>query len=445
MLKPVYDEILYGRNYLSLSYAISKLRQNKEILLIDDINFPSGRNWNHYLGLVEKNFLQMFGEEYGIDALRNIDDYLTPVTTVLNLDDLIIELGGSPLGHLNELARKLPSSFSETVFTKISNLSAEYIDSLLEKYMKDIAKVLYELPKGKPIDLISLQGLQHAELAQLSQSLLESLNAREDLKVQELYLTLQILFQSFFSNEKNELEAWYLFIRLLSPQMEIDEKGLEEALAFQFRQLGGDIKATTVKEWEFYQDELKAILLNSFEGIIRSEQLKVFTHINHQFPYEVKAESHQFFSLRLTGKINHHFIDFYKNKRIIFSSEKSLGTDFPYAEVTIDESQNIHGLFIYADFPGTKPSFHFKRAQEFIYQRLEKILPSLNREEWMSETSFLEGSDVWSESKKALKQSEHTFYLTHNKKKAHGIEYWGPTCVETMGLLNYLIEIKRKV
>src|SRR5690606_33452410 len=196
-------------------------------------------------------------------------------------------------------------------------------------HLSDVVNDFYHAGKKKP-DF----HFKNAEIAHLAEHFLKAMNERNSLKTKELYLAMQMLFQTHFSNRINSLEAKYLFTRLLSPSFRVETKELCEALNFQFRQMGGHLKETQVKEWEFYDGKLKSILLNSYEGPIKTGGVKLFTELNHAFPFDIFDKSTKFYSLKLKGKMVHNFIKFYQNQRIIFFSKNTLGTDFPYAEVS---------------------------------------------------------------------------------------------------------------
>lgn len=447
MLNSFYDEIIYGKNYLSLSYALARLQKKKSVLLIDDKKAFIGNNWCEHLGLVEVHFLQLLGVEYNIHALKNIHDFLSPYTMALSLDENIIELGRSSLDHLNELARKLPECFSSDFIHKIASLDREYMDELITNDLKKISKDFFENKNETDFKYAS------PEISNLCENFLRTLDERSTVKLKELYLSMQMIFQTYFSNKVNTLEAKYLLSRLLSPLFKIDTKKLCEALTFELRELGGSLKETSIKEWEFYQRELSSVLLNSYEGIIATKSLKLFTGLDHHFPFDVKEKNTRFYSLKMKGKVQHSFMKFYKNQRIIFTSKNSLGTDFPYAEVTFTDD-GIEGIFAFADYPGTKASFHLKRAREYVYERLEKILPGLSQDEWFHNMELTSGGDVWSEDisrknapslKSVSEVKRNSLFLKETGEEIKFIDYFGPLKVQTLGILGYLVEIKKAI
>lgn len=448
MLKSSYDNIILGKNYVSLSFAIMQIRKNADtVLVVDDPEVTLGHHWFLNIGLMEVSMLSLIGTEYDINGLKNIDDYLKAQNTIISLNEKIIELGASPFANIRELARKLPELFTSDFISGLNHIDPSEFDRRCIDYFSEVAQRVYT----KEGTLETAFSCKNREvLDELFDNFILMLNSSDDLLTKQLHFVLQILYQTIFSNAKNNVESRYLLSSILSPRFSVDEKRLCETLSFQLKELKGDIKETPIEDWLRYKGDLKSVLLASFEGLIDLKNLYYFGRIKNDAPFENLVEDTLFHGIEIRGKIHHDFLDNYKNKRIIFSRADYIGTDFPHWEIFIDDQGQLFATYCYADFQGTKPSFHYKKAALNIFDSLAVFFPGLDYDEWLSSLTFGKSKDLWREhfSEKsgikniATSQDSQVFDKTTQKTVKH-LHYWGPLRSRSLGLFSFLESMNR--
>ena len=137
------------------------------------------------------------------------------------------------------------------------------------------------------------------------------------------------------------------------------------------------------------------------------------------------------------------------NKRIIFTTEARMGSDFPYWEIFIDEDGKMVASYSYADYLGTKASFYYQHALEDIFTSLEAMLPGFEREPFFNTAKVTTGFDIWYEyppEQKAMLHPHHNFalkdlYLISGNTKIQGISHCGPNRTKSLGFLSYMLDV----
>ena len=446
MIKSKYHQVLVGKSYISLFFGIVNARKF-DVLLIDEPEVSFGNKWYRNIGMLEKFLLQKLGELYDIDAFKNIDLYTSSANTFISLDDKYIELGSGPMSNIRELARKLPELFT-TDF--IDSLSDESYDSFDEDCMSFFEKVVEKALSvdGLKETLFQIDGPN--QLSSVFEHFQDIINSSQDLMTKQLHFVMQVLFQTVFSNSKNNLETSYLLSAILSPRFIINEKKLNEDLSFNFRQQGGESISTRIQAWEIYQEKLKFILLESYHGMVELDELFIFGRLSHKFPFQRSNQQTHYLAIDVKVPIDHGFIENYKNKRIIFSRSERLGSSSPHWEAFIDSQGTLKGTYCYADFPGTKASFHYKRAAQELFESVGRLLPGLVKDDWMHQISFENSNDVWMEilsekSRSSAKFTKEDSIVVDKEtlKMIHKINYWGPLKTHSLGIFGHLINLTK--
>lgn len=445
MLKSSYNTVIVGKSYISLIFAIIKAKSN-DVLVIDEPDVTLGNKWYLNIGTLEKLLLQRIGYQYSIESLKHLEKYIDSVNTFICLNEKFIELGASPLSNIRELSRKLPELFTNEFINTLKNIDEKSFNDEFFSYFEKIATHALSIKKIEE----SLFEVSHQNmLNSIFENFQKIINDSQQQMTKQLHFVLQVLYQTVFSNAKNDLETSYLLCALLSPRFKVNEQKLCDDLFCELRRFGGDFKRTKIQDWEIYKKSLKYILLSSYEGIIRLDDLYLFGSIANKFPFKRKSKQTMFNAIDLKVPVFHGLLNNYKNKRIIFSRSERLGTNSSHWEAFIDDKGVLHGTYSYADFEGTRPSFHYKKASNDIFKSLENLLPGLDQDDWFRQVEFQSSRDIWIEylsSKKNVgnfaKKSDEL--LTHNEsgdliKKLH---YWGPVKAKSMGIFSYLIDLK---
>lgn len=447
MLNKSYNKGIIGLNYVSLIFGLISLDKGDSALIIDDQELPFSNKWYLNIGYLERSLLILLGEKYNIEPLRNLDNYLKDQSTVLCLNEKIIELVNSPFSNIKEIARKIPSCFSKVYLDNLSQVNPEVFDQDFLDYLDKVCvKAFKHLDLGEA-DLLfdEHKGL---ELENVMSSFIEFFEGNTDLTKQIHYI-LQVMYQTVFSSGYLDLESHYLLLSLLSPRYEVNNLKLKEDLLVDYRIAGGDIKFTTVKDWGVEEKCLKYLLLDSIDGLIKVDHTYFFSQINHHLPFEIQTGKTQFKSIEIKCMLDHKFIKLYENKRIIFSKKSRMGSDFPYWEFSIDEQGLLSGLYSYADYTGTKPSFYYHHAVEDIYNSITSMLPGLVKADWVSRVKLSPGQDSWVEFAASDKQSlspvnslqTDFIYSKANRKPIECLHQCGPDRGKSLGFFSYLMDV----
>lgn len=449
MLNSHYHNIIVGKNYISLIVAIVKARTSS-VLLIDEPRVILGRGWYQNVGATEKHLLELIGKKHEIESLSYLDSYLTPINTIIYLNDKIIELGSSPYDNIRELMRKVPDLFNTNLITDFLKLNHQEFDRECFELFRRLAEKVYL--EGNTIQNCVDAIKSEAYLKNIYSSVQEHfVKGKHNPMGKQLQFVLQVLFQTFFSNSGGGAEAIYLFTSVLSPRFQIDEKKLSDDLIFHLRSLGGDTKATNIQNWETHHKELKYILLSSYEGLIGLDNLYFFGSLPPSVPFENSMQNTIFNSIEIRAKVDHPFLKHYTNKRILFSRLDHLGSDSPHWEVLIDHQGAILGTYSYAVYPGSKPSFYYQEVTRDFYSSLVKLLPGLSFEHFSDQIELNSGKDLWLESRGgqsgtfyANRDRDLTLFHKENGETIKHLEYWGPLKAKSLGLYSYLLDLQSR-
>jgi hypothetical protein len=447
VLQKSYNKAIIGFNYLSLAFSIISLKRDESVLLIDEPDIVFANKWFLNLGLLEVNLIKSIGETYEIAPLSNLDKYLTTKNTIINFDDTMIELSDSPYANVREFARKLPMTFNDVYQDFLLNIDPESFDKDLFLYLEKIVKGCLENFKNEKLSE-AFNVFSGHELEQLVKKFTEYL-ASDELENKQVHFILQVLNQSIFSSSKSDFESQFLLLSSLSPRYEVNESALMNDLIFEFRKMGGDLKKCQIKDWGIAKNELDYLLLNSLDGVIKVSNTYIFGNFSDQYPFYSDQEKNKYLSIELSGFIDHKFLEQFKSKRIVFSQKERMGGDFPYWEVSINNSGKITGTYCYADYQGSKDTFYYTHCIEDLYNSLAELLPGLKRADFISSVKLTPGRDTWynveNQKPNNLKPSNlkplSRLYLNSNKKKIEGIELCSTLRSRSLGLYSYLLDL----
>lgn len=447
MLNKSYSLGIVGQNYLSLIQGIIALKSGKSAVIIDDSNLSFANKWYLNIGLVEKEILGRIGHKYNIPALKEIESFLRSKPTILYLNEKVIELGNSPYYNIKEIARKLPDCLGSLFTESIENLSAEEFDESFKAFINTMVNKSTNIDLNTKTIYEIFDQNENLELTEVIKQFLSYLE-KDTLGNKQLHYILQVMFQAVVSPKTEILESKYLLTSLISERFEVKFRELNIELMEQFKELGGDIKKSAVKDWGIGINSLDYLLLESIDGIVKVNETKFYGQVRDSLPFHNKPRGTRFLSINLISQIDHKLVPFFENKRIVFSQDKRMGSDFPYWEVSIDSLGVLSGIYAFADYQGSKASFYFHQALEDMFQTLEQMLPGLDKADWLASTKLSQGSDVWFEVPSERKEEifpfypdqQANFYVPRSLKPLKGIELCGPNCTKSLGLSSYLLE-----
>lgn len=447
MLSKSYNIGIVGQNYLSIIQGIIALKTGSSAVIVDDINLSFANKWYLNVGLIEKEILKKIGQKYEIPALIEISKYLRSKPTILYLNEKVIELGDSPFYNIKEIARKLPDCFGNVFTDSIENISAEVFDNDFKIYINSIVNRSAEIDLNPKTIAELFDQHKNLELTKVLEQFLAYLE-KDTLNNKQLHYILQVMFQAVVSPKTETLESKYLLTSLISERFEVKFRELNLELVDQFKKLGGDIKKSSVKDWGIGINSLEYLLLESIDGIIKVNNTKFYGQVRDSLPFYNISRGTRFLSINLISQIDHELVPFFKNKRIVFSQDKRMGSDFPYWEVSIDSLGVLNAIYAFADYQGSKPNFYYHQALEDIFHSLEQMLPGLDKADWLASTKLSQGSDIWFEVSSERKSEiypfkpdeQSNFYTPKGHRPLEGIELCGPNCTKSLGLSSYLLE-----
>lgn len=446
MLRSEYDKTIVGLNYISLIHGIVALKKETSVLLIDNNEDANENNWIQYMGDLEKNLFKLLGEEHEIGCLKNIDQYLKPRHTLLVLDDIYLELSYSPFTNITEIARKIPGSLTQEFLSEVKSLGQVKFDQKMKDLTKQIVAKSDSLFHKK--EMKNLFESQDSLISKYFDSFIKYLN-QDSTQTKQLHNLLQMKFQTVFSSAVDELETKFLLFSLISPRYSASGDTLKNELLYEFRKLGGDLKGTTIQDWGIEKSQLNFILLASIDGVIKTGECFYFSPLRYHAKFHNKINNKRFLSIKIDCLIDHEYIEFFCDKRILFSHKNRMGSDFPFWEVFVDSMGNLRATYAYADTVGTKASFHYTNALDDIYQSLLEVFPGLNREDWVSRAKTYKSNDVWLEydpDQKSKLAPDHKFllnsiYLKDSNQQIDNFYFCGFERSKSLGLYSYLLDI----
>ncbi|MEI8348487.1 MAG: hypothetical protein WCG27_13545, partial [Pseudomonadota bacterium] len=314
MLNKNVDMAIIGRSYLSFLYSLELLEKGKKVLLLDDDRMAFGNTYTNSLGQLEKDYLQLWGEEKGIAPLCNIDQYLKKKILTFVVGDKRLWLGDSPSANLTEITRKF--------FLKLNGdnqLASELIYH--PQFLKNLDENFFQYCRGladglNPNKKLKLETLftekRTEELTMIHQFFKHIIGRPEPLGVdQNQYWTLKTLFfmaqghfQKKLSLQIADSEFFHLLLTLLSPRYELDHEKLMADLMSLFQARGGQFKQTRVREWLFYDQRPWSMELASYEGIIHPKEISLLGSNPQGLSLEIFSNNSVFSCLNVDWELN---------------------------------------------------------------------------------------------------------------------------------------------
>lgn len=442
MLNRKYNIAIIGLNYVSLMKGIKHLQKGETVLIIDNEKYRFANNWCFNVGLLERFHCSSLGINHNIDSLKNFGRYLLPTNTFLNIDKIFVEASDSHYSSLKEIARKFPESFSKLFNEKLKDIDSEDFDERFTRLLSEIGSRSHREIKSEELlnYILNFDPLLTEIFNRFDEFVRE--NGEHNL---ELQFALQVLYQTRFSNSIDKLESIYLLLSFISPRYRVDHEALTRDLLFEFNKLGGDIKHTFVEDWGVENERLRYILLASVDGLIEVGHTYYFSQLVEPKNFKTLDTSDRFLSIKANCLLDHDFVENYANKRIAFLKKNRMGSDFPFWEISIDPDGYLEGTYTYADDLGSKPNFYFHQALDDLFESLQKILPKLDRNEWVSRTKLQRGEDLWlNKNISSLKATTENNVFDLNNRRISGLDYCGPEINVTFGFFGYLQSIFSK-
>lgn len=454
------DYALIGHNYLTYLLAISLLKRNKSVLLLDDDRFNYGDFFTNSLTRVELDFLMAIGGGGQINLLVELEKYCTTEHRFFYFGKTQVKLGGLPSENLLELLRKFPHLFKSDILGLINpNFLADFDKEYFE-YCKNVGNKMFANDKHIKFYQI-FNELLGPNLKIFLNSFIDSVIERSIEKKKSvdyinddlslfIYLT-RGFYHSHFSTGGSKMELFHVLLCLLSPYYRMNNVHLTNDLLKDFKEAGGDFKKLNLADIKFNRGSVKGILLESFEGHISPKKL-IFVG-GHPVGLPIKFEKPKnifncISATILVDSIPTHLI----GKKIVFSSSLKMGTNQPMFEADFFDNK-IELNIVVAKRNGVKVAFIKEQMSKDLLNDFDYLFSDLKLSIIDIEMNFTH--DIFIEEKikeyrlkddfKVKNQLHDLIFnagpLIFNRPK--NVHYLGPYNDGFLGTLSSLVEIRK--
>ncbi len=447
-----YGHVVVGGDYLSIIISNILVTRGKDTLLVYDDSFKEQGPWTRFISDLELNVLKHMGDFYGLKTLLEVDKYASPISLDFCLDHLKIRLGRSVAENIHELLRKLPIKINDL---DLSNVDEEYI-----QYIRLVSRDIFQFGDIYRLDEQIFQAAP-VFLKKIVDAIVNILNnsSKDSFEVaiirQALFLN-QTLFQSFINDSHSVLTIWWSLVSIIGRNFELDRTLLSTELENEFRNRGGIIHKSSIKDWMIYNDQVQAFCLNSYDGVIRPDKIIYASTINLNCPFELNIKTRKYLSLKYHFKYPVEQFTSNLKSIILSSSLKSLGTDYPCVIVSPINPSELYLWVIIPFRNGGKESFYQAEAERVLFAHLKIIFPKLDDSVFSYCTKYVGSEWFWTEKFNyqgdllvkplAGKKLKDSIYLAQidSGNKLKDIYYWGPERIHYRGLVDYLMEFRQQ-
>lgn len=460
MINKNLDYALIGHNYITYLLAISLLKRNKSVLLLDDDRFNYGDFFTNSLTRIELDFLVAIGNGNQMDLLANLEQYCKIENRFFYFGKTQVKLGGLPSENLLELLRKFPHLFKADFIQLINPEFLENFNKEYFEYCQNVGNKIFVNDKHIKFYQI-FNDLLGPNLKSFLNSFIDSVLERSILKQKTIdyinddlslfiYLT-RGFYHSHFSTGGSKIELFHVLLCLLSPYYKMDNIHLTNDLLKSFKDAGGDFKKLNLADIKFNRGSVKGILLESFEGHISPKKLIFVGGHPMGLPIKFERPKNIFNCLSaciLVESIPAHLI----GKKIVFSSSLKMGTNQPIFEADFFENK-IELNIVVAKRNGIKVSFIKEQMSKDLLNDFEYLFADLKLKIIDIEMNFTH--DIFIEEqfrphrlKDDFKMKNKLADLIFNVgpvifNRPKNVHYLGPYNDGFLGTLSSLVEIRK--
>jgi hypothetical protein len=454
MLKRHYQRVYIGKSYLSLIKSIRAQKSGKDVLLIDDKNVGYGKNWLANVGELEKQLIKRTLRDIELhDLADSFDKYLNLVNLEFYFNEVRLRLNNNPYMNLLELCRKIPQLYDDSILKVLSNIDVETFNGRCQAFVSTAAKqVTFKALQEYRKLLETIAPELHTILNSLKEKLQEPTQDYKFLSFKRQFLfTLQSCYQNSFGRIFSEIEVDYLLLQVVMPFYHIDFDSFDKELMKHFLSMGGNIKQTTVQQWQTHQNKLVNILLSSYEGVITPEVAHFMGEGRESLPFKVGKQAVLFKSLKLNLQFKQPFFKGKATTDILVCRQDRLGTSYPVNYISFHSEFECDFYFTYRFEQGSLPDHYIERARSEMIEFFARHFPNLREEDIFVNSHYQAGSYIWvehpaqHEAKQISITKEHfhfnsvQVYEREARKALQGVKYQGPLDGRPLGVISYLI------
>ena len=442
MLKNHYNSLLVGKGFLSLLQAIKTTTQNKSVLLIDDARFQTVGHQSDYISDLELRFLTEIGGKFNLSELEDLDDCLTLRPYQLHGGGKSILLGLAPHHNAKELWRKfshfIPAETLKLLMSMDENDFNLWYDSEILRFTHELR---LSFQKGRPLKF-NFQGPHYILewIEGMKKWLSESYNGSISLSARLFVHLSSGLFEDQIKKYLDDSDFAYYLLRWLSPLYQVDNYRLGMMLERSLTSRGGDIKKTSIQDWQIHENRLFHVLLSTYEGVISMDQTDIFGHLPEDTPF-VSMTPYQIYQFASVGDLtDEEMTSSHQPLELHFVTDtQRLGGERPLRHLVFNQS-GIRAFYPYLVMPGTRPEFY----QQLIYKdasldfaRFHRPLQKINFSSSRRQMMDAEGLPL----KEAFSMNSWPLRATQGERQISGVSYQGPFKFQRFGIIGHLLSI----
>ncbi|MFY7993156.1 MAG: hypothetical protein ACOVP4_07695 [Bacteriovoracaceae bacterium] len=442
MLKNHYDSVLVGKGVLSLLQAVKNSSQNKSVLLIDDSRFQTLSHQSDYISDIELRFITEIGAKFGLNELEDLQDCLSLCPYQLHGGSKSILLGMTPYQNAKEMWRKFSHFLGDDTLKLLLNIEESefnlWYDSEVLRFTQEL-KLSFQ--KARPMKF-SFQG-PHGILDWINGTkkwLAKSYNGESSLEARLMVHLSSGLFEDKIKKYLDDSDFAYYLLRWISPLYQVDNYRLEMMLERSLVNRGGDIKKTSIQDWQIHENRLFHVLLSTYEGVISMDQTEIYGHLPEDAPF-ISMNPYQIYQFASVGDLNdedltpsHQMLELH-----LVAEAERLGGERPLRHFVFNQN-GIRAFYPYLAMPGTRPEFSreliFKDASlDFarFHRPLQKINFASSRRQMMdSETNLM---------KEAFAIHYWPLRTEGGDRQISGVTYQGPFKFQRYGIIGHLLSL----
>ncbi|GEM_PF-6679482 len=440
MLKNHYNSLLIGKGFLSLLQGLKSTGESKSVLLVDDPRFETVAHQTDYISDLELRFLTEIGIKFNLNELVDLDDCLSLRPYQLHGADKSVLLGMSPFHNAKELWRKFSHFIGKETAELLMTIKEEdfnhWYDSEILRFTAEL-KTSYQ--KGRPLKF-NFQGPHYILewIEGFKKWLAQSYNGEKSLEGRLFVHLSSSLFEDKIKKYLDNGDFAYYFLRWLSPLYQVDNNRLGMMLERTLTSRGGDIKKTSIQDWQIHENRLFHILLSTYEGVISMDETDIFGHLPEDAPF-VSMTPYQLYQFASVGNLSDeeiHSPGQLLELHFITETER-LGGERPLRHFIFNQN-GIRAYYPYLMMPGTRAVF----SQDLIYRDaatdfarfhrpLQKINFTASRRQMM-DAELIPLKEAFSINNWPLRDAQ-------GERQILGVNYQGPFKFQRFGIIGHLL------
>ena len=449
MLKSRYHAFFLGKTPWGLLHAFGLRKKGQDVLVVDDLNISTTSCAYRWLSHFEVQQLQLLGQKIDHPAMSELSSYLTPARVKVFTPKHQWVSGPSARDNLREFVRKFEVFQTETLLKAIES---DQLDFDLTQMAKTFIPWFqsFEVRK-KPSAPFTYP--QCAWLQEFQKILVSELNRPyQSEKSHELPQLVMAFFAATSQTIKynfTQHEAAFIALKLLSPLYELDIRWMERELIRSLEAVGGHYKEASIQSWQFWQEQVEAALLDSYEGVISFDRLLLYGTPKAHAEVECHFKEKIYRGLETSwSHAQHELVTMNRSELITMTAPHLIGTDVPVM-ILEDQPRATTLNVLVEDKPGALPQFYRLEAMElahpFLNHNMPQIMPHFTKFQpqtgwdiWLEETQLNErvGQQLYLHESRDVK-----VYRRDKQTLLKDFEYWGPMMNKRFGNLGFLTEI----